>query len=114
MPTTSSASLSVEAPADGEGPDRNSYPVHIGRVNTARRIYLCSQAGTGSLDGTSTTRFASNPAYAGWSTEATCLLSLGAAPLVAAGGESSDYPLPSTAPCCGMLPRECPLIPLFR
>lgn len=33
---------------------------HVGRVNTSRRIYLCSQAGAHSFDGTSATRFVIN------------------------------------------------------
>lgn len=32
-------------------------PFHVGRVNTARRIRQCSQAGATSFDGTSATRF---------------------------------------------------------
>lgn len=33
--------------------------VHVGRVNTARRIHLCGTAGATSFDGTSASRFAS-------------------------------------------------------
>lgn len=34
--------------------------VHVGRVNTAKRIRLCARAGAHSFDGTSTTRWAKN------------------------------------------------------
>lgn len=33
---------------------------HVGRVNSARRIFLCASAGASSFDGTSCTRFAVN------------------------------------------------------
>ncbi|MDG9857934.1 hypothetical protein N5C93_29635 [Pseudomonas nitroreducens] len=36
---------------------RNCY-FHVGRVNSARRIAMCSAAGASSFDGTSVTRFA--------------------------------------------------------
>lgn len=34
--------------------------VHVGRVNTARRIHLCAHAGAHSFDGSSVTRFVAN------------------------------------------------------
>lgn len=39
--------------------DRGLY-VHVGRVNSSKRIALCAQAGADSFDGTSVTRYASN------------------------------------------------------
>lgn len=41
--------------------DRGLY-VHVGRVNSSKRIALCAQAGADSFDGTSATRFSSNVA----------------------------------------------------
>lgn len=39
---------------------RHGAWVHVGRVNSARRIHLCSTLGATSFDGTSATRFAVN------------------------------------------------------
>lgn len=39
--------------------DRGLY-VHVGRVNSSKRIALCGQAGADSFDGTAVTRYASN------------------------------------------------------
>lgn len=41
------------------GRERGAH-VHIGRVNTARRIHLCAYAGAHSFDGSSVTRFVAN------------------------------------------------------
>lgn len=37
---------------------RRNCHLHVGRVNSARRITLCAAAGVNSIDGTSATRFA--------------------------------------------------------
>ena len=39
--------------------EKNAY-LHVGRVNTVRRIRRCQQAGADSFDGTSVTRFICN------------------------------------------------------
>lgn len=41
------------------GRERGAH-IHVGRVNTARRIHLCAYAGAHSFDGSSVTRFAVN------------------------------------------------------
>jgi len=45
-------------PAWGRLARRRGAWLHVGRVNTARRIQLCRDAGADSFDGTSVTRFA--------------------------------------------------------
>jgi len=46
-------------PAWGDLARKRGCHLHVGRVNTARRIWLCQLAGADSFDGTSVTRFAS-------------------------------------------------------
>lgn len=47
-------------PTWGKLAKRRGCYLHVGRVNTARRIRLCAMAGADSFDGTSATRFSKN------------------------------------------------------
>lgn len=44
----------------GEYKKKKDFYLHVGRVNTVRRIEMCARAGADSFDGTSPSRYASN------------------------------------------------------